>query len=70
MPAHFTHKTYRIDVNLSRDPLYGNLFTPTVSVGPEGGRPVVNIGTSKGFSDEKDAEACGFELARRWIDKE
>ena len=68
MPAHFAHKSYYINVNLFLDTFRSDLFTPTVDVG-EGGKLVVNLGTSQAFADEKDAEACGFELGREWIDK-
>ena len=66
MPTHFNHKTYYIDVNLFRDPFRSDLFMPTVG---EGGKLKVNIGTSQAFAHEKDAEACGFELGREWIDR-
>ena len=67
MPAHFAHKTYKIDVNLLRNPFRRGLFTPTVDVG-EGGKLLVNIGTSKAFLHEKDAEEYGLELAKTWIE--
>ena len=70
MLAHFTHKNYYIDVHITRDSyVYASeLFRPTVKVCPEDGKDIVNIGTSLVFADEKDAEACGFELGRNWID--
>ena len=70
MPTRFTHKNYYIDVHIIRRASSDReLFRPKVDVGPEGGKHLVKIGTSQAFADEKDAEACGFELGREWIDR-
>ena len=69
MPTHFTHKNHYINVRVIPDSYGGGLFMPLVDVGPEGGTNRVNLGTSQAFAEKKDAEECGFELARSWIDK-
>ena len=70
MPTRFTHKNYYIDVHIiRRASSESELFNPKVDVGPEGGNHVVNIETSQAFENDKDAQACGFELGKEWIDK-
>ena len=69
MLTHFTHKNHSIDVQIIRDSYNGELFTPVVDVRPRIGHILIKIGTSQVFADGKDAEACGFELGRDWIDQ-
>jgi hypothetical protein len=68
MPANFTHKNHYIDVHIIRDLYNGELFMPVVDVRPQGGHNLIKISTRQVFADKKDAEACGFELGRDWID--
>ena len=69
MPALFTHKNQYIHVRVMQDSYGRGLFRPLVDVGPKGGNHQMNLGTSRVFADKKDAEECGFELGREWIDK-
>jgi len=70
MLTHFIHRNHYIDVHIIRDSYNGELFTPVVDVHPEGGHILIKIATRQVFADEKDAEACGFESGRNWIDQE
>ena len=56
MPTHFTHKNHYIHVSVIPDSRDSELFVPLVDVGPEGGNHQVNLGTSRTFTDKKDAE--------------
>jgi hypothetical protein len=67
MPA-LVHKNYYISVHTTPDTLDKTLFVSKVDIHSKDGRSILKITTNQAFADESDAEVCGFEMGKNWID--
>ena len=65
----FKYGNYRISVS-AKDTFGSTRLTPTVDISPPHGTPVLYLGTSQVFATESEAESCGVEMGKEWIDKQ
>ena len=68
MPA-LVHKNYYISVHTTPDTFDETLFVPKVDISSKDGRSIMKIAPNQAFTDESDAEVCGFQIGKNWIDK-
>jgi hypothetical protein len=69
MPV-LVHKNHYISVHTTPDTFDKTLFVPKVDISSNDGRSILKITTIQAFADESDAEVCGFEMGKKWIDKQ
>jgi hypothetical protein len=63
------HKNYCISVHTISDPFDETLFVSEVDIGSKDGKSIIKITANQSFAAESDAEVCGLEMGRDWIDK-
>jgi hypothetical protein len=63
------HKNYCISVQAIPDEVDSTLFVPTVDISLKDGKPILGTLSTEGFATQSDAEKCGFEMGKNWIDK-
>jgi hypothetical protein len=63
------HKNYCISVHTISDPFDETLFVSEVDIGSKDGKSIIKITANQSFAAESDAEVCGLEMGRNWIDK-
>jgi hypothetical protein len=68
MPA-LVHKNHYISVHTTPDTFDSKLFVPKVDINSKDGRSIMKITANQAFAAESDAEVCGFEMGKDWIDK-
>ena len=69
MITNLLHKDYCISVQAIPNAIDRTLFVPTVEISAEDGKPILEMMTTQSFADRSDAERCGFEMGKDWIDK-
>jgi hypothetical protein len=63
------HKNCCISVQTISDPFDETLFVSEVDIGSKDGKSIIKITANQSFAAESDAEVCGLEMGRNWIDK-
>jgi len=63
------HKNYCISVQAIPNAIDRTLFVPTVDISLKDGKPILGMVSTEAFATQSDAEKCGFEIGKNWIDK-
>jgi hypothetical protein len=69
MNTSHVHKNYRISVHAIPDAVDSTLFVPRVDISLKDGKPILAMMSTQPFAAKPDAEKCGFEMGKNWIDE-
>jgi hypothetical protein len=64
------HKDYRISVRAIPNALDSTQFVPSVDISLNDGKRILGMVTTQAFAAQSDAERCGFEMGKNWIDEQ
>ena len=73
MATGLIHKNYCISVQAIPDKFDrfdAASFAPEVDISATGGKPIMKLINTQPFTTESEAEAYGFEMAKKWVDKQ
>ena len=60
------HRNYYISVSTNNE---SRELMPKVNISSQDGKPMAFLGTSRAFATEAEAELCGVEMGKEWIDR-